>query len=317
LTSPIRAARLARRGFCAGALSLAGGLAGLVAAPPARADEKPSEWARELGQIEHQVQGQLGVFILDTGTGTGFGWRVGQRFAMCSSFKLSLAALVLRQIAAGRLRSSQRLKIAKTDLLPNSPRTTPLAGRSMTVLDLAEAAVVVSDNTAANLLLRRVGGPAGLTAFWRAIGDDVSSLDDFEPALNRVPEGEVRNTSSPRAMAGTVAKLLSPGVLSPDGRDRLLGWMHASETGGSRLRAGLPKDWWAGDKTGTGLSIDLPATYVDLAFVRPPQGAPIVVAAFLRTLAPQVEIDPGTEVALARVGALAARWAQARATSPA
>jgi beta-lactamase class A len=309
LTSPVRAARLARRAFCAGTL----GLAGLVAAPPLYADEDSSDWARELREIEHKAGGQLGAFILDTGTNTGFGWRVGQRFAMCSSFKLSLAALVLRQIAAKRLHAGQHLAIARTALLPNSPRTTPLAGRSMTVLDLAEAAVVTSDNTAANLLLRRVGGPPRLTAFWRTIGDDVSRLDDFEPALNRVPEGEVRNTSSPRAMAGTVAKLLSPGVLSADGRDRLLGWMHASETGGRRLRAGLPGDWWAGDKTGTGLPEDLPATYVDLAFVRPPQGAPIVITAFLRTPGPQPAIDPVAEAALAKVGTLAARWAKSRA----
>jgi beta-lactamase class A len=313
LTSSTRAARLARRGFCAGAL----GLAGLVAAAPLRAEEHSSDWARELGEIERHVPGQLGVFILDTGTSTGFGWRIGQLFAMCSSFKLSLAALVLRQIAAGRLHARQRIRIANAEILPNSPRTSSMGGRSMTLLDLAEAAVVTSDNTAANLLLRRVGGPAQLTAFWRAIGDDVSRLDDIEPALNAVPEGEVRNTSSPRAMAGTVAKLLSPGVLSADGRDRLLGWMHASATGSKRLRAGLPGEWWAGDKTGTGLPEDQPANYVDLAFVRPPQGAPIVIAAFLRTLAPQSTIDPTAEAALAKVGAVAARWAQARGAGPA
>jgi beta-lactamase class A len=304
---------LPRREFCAGALSVAGGLAATIAVPTfARADT--NDWVQALAAIERKApQGaQLGAYIYDIGQQRGFGWRAGQRFAMCSSFKLSLAALVLQRIARGRLKANERIRYHASDLLPNSPVTTAHLAEGMTVVALAEAAQVMSDNAAANLLLHKLGGPPALTRFWRALGDTESQLDDIEPALNRVPEGEVRNTTSPRAMALTVAKLLAGGGIPRGASERLLGWMHATETGAARVRAGLPKDWWAGDKTGTGLPADAPGTIVDLAFVRPVQGAPFVVAAFLRTAGPQHDVDPAAEAALAQVGALAARWAAER-----
>jgi beta-lactamase class A len=304
---------LARRDFCAGALSVAGGIAGAMAVPAfARADT--NDWVQQLSAIERKAPdgSQLGAYIYDIGQHRGFGWRAGQRFAMCSSFKLSLAAMVLQRIARGRLNPNERIRYHASDLLPNSPVTAAHLAEGMTVLALAEAAQTMSDNAAANLLLRKLGGPAALTKFWRTLGDTESRLDDIEPALNRVPEGEVRNTTSPRAMALTVAKLLAGGGIPHNASDRLLSWMHATETGDARIRAGLPREWWAGDKTGTGLPADAPGTIVDLAFVRPAQGAPFVVSAFLRTARPQEKVDPAVEAALAQVGALAARWAAER-----
>ncbi len=301
--------RLARRGFCAGALGVAGGLA-----VPAFAQKDTRDWVNALSAIEHKAPGgaQLGAYIYDVGAHRGFGWRAGQRFAMCSSFKLSLAAFVLQRVARGRLNPNERIRYRASDLLSNSPVTTAHLAEGMTVIALAEAAQTVSDNTAANLLLRKLGGPAALTQFWRALGDTESRLDDIEPALNRVPEGDIRNTTSPRAMALTVARLLAGGGIPGKASERLTSWMHATETGKARIRAGLPQDWWAGDKTGTGYPTDAPANTVDLAFVRPTTGAPFVVTAFLRTAAPQDHIDPAAEATLAQVGALAARWAAER-----
>ncbi|MHB8286859.1 MAG: serine hydrolase, partial [Caulobacteraceae bacterium] len=148
---------------------------------------------------------------------------------------------------------------------------------SMTVGDMCAAAVEHSDNTCASLLLKRVGGPAAVTTFWRSLGDDVSRLDDPEPILNRTPPGGVRDTTTPRAMAATFAKLTLGGVLSPASRDTLNGWLIANTTGDDRLRAGLPGAWVKGDKTGNNGG----DAAIDLAVAWAPH-APIVIAAFTR-----------------------------------
>lgn len=271
-------------------------------------------WQRRLADLEQHVDGQLGAYVLDCGSGHGFGWRADDRFAMCSSFKLSLAALVYWLADRGQLSLAERIPITPADVLENSPRTRPHVGGAMTVGELAEAAQLVSDNIAANLLLRRVGGPMRLTTFWRALGDRVSRLDHFEPQLNAVPRGGVADTTTPRAMAHTLATMLlasslSASSLSAGSRQRLLDGMAATATGLDRIRAGLPGAWWAGDKTGTGYPQNLPAHLVDLAITRPPGRAPLIITATVRSNAPRREPDPAAAPVLADVGRLAAGWA--------
>ena len=243
-----------------------------------------------LSALERRSGGQLGVMVRDCATGHGFGWRQDERFAHCSTFKLSLAAMVLAQIDAGRARGDEAL-----------------AGREgMSILALAQAAVERSDNTAANLLLARFGGPAALTAFWRAMGDEVSRLDHSEPMLNRVGLGEVHDTTTPAAMAATLGRVLTGRVLSGASRALLWGWMKACSTGLGRLRAGLPEGWQAGDKTGTwndGASI---AKVVDLALVLAPVGggqfrAPLAVTAYYLPGGRLDELRPADEAVLAAV----------------
>ena len=147
----------------------------------------------------------------------------------------------------------------------------------MTIDGLARAAVTVSDNTAANLLLAKIGGPAGLTRFVRSLGDPVTRLDRTEPALNDSGPGDPRDTTSPRAMVGLMRTVLCGDALSRAARERLLGWLRACETGKNRLRAGLPQDWTVGDKTGTGEH----GAVNDLAIAWPPARAPILIAAYL------------------------------------
>jgi beta-lactamase class A len=257
----------------------------------------------EAVQNDRGFPGTLGFCLLDTGTGqvAGASSHLDEHFAMCSSFKLSLAAHVLHLAQQGRLKLDERVTYTQDFITPlgHVPATQAHLAQGMTVLELCEAAVTVSDNAAANLLLARSGGPAGLTAFWRGLGDAVTRLDDIEPALNHVPLGSLRNTTTPRAMAQTLARLLLGPTLSQPHRDLLAGWMHASTTGLKRLRAGIPADWWAGDKTGTGTPEDAPAYYVDLALLRPPGRAPLVVAAFLRSDGPRPEMDPHAETRLA------------------
>ena len=230
-----------------------------------------------LGAIERAAGGTLGAYVLDTANGEGTGWRQDERFAQCSSFKLSLAALALHLQEAGEISLNERIAFSKADLLQHSPVTSQHLDTGMTIGELAQATMVTSDNAAANLLLRRFGGPERLTAFWRTLGDETSRLDRYEPELNDVPPGEVRDTTTPMATAHTLARLLTDNTLREPSRDTLIRWMIAVETGGKRLRAGLPAAWRVGDKTGSGER----GTANDVAVIWPPDRAPFILTAYL------------------------------------
>jgi beta-lactamase class A len=245
-------------------------------APPEVATQAGSE--AELRAIEATVGGRLGVFALDTGSRRTLAHRADERFAMCSTFKWVLAGAVLARVDRSELSLDERITYGPTDLLDHAPSTREHVGEgSMTVESLARAAVTLSDNTAANLLLARVGGPAGMTAFIRGAGDPVTRLDRTEPTLNSSVPGDPRDTTSPRAMVGLMNVVLCGEVLTPASRDRLLDWMKACETGKKRLRAGLPRDWVVGDKTGTGSNMAVN----DLVIAMPPGRPPILVAAYM------------------------------------
>ncbi|MCH7630192.1 MULTISPECIES: class A beta-lactamase [Novosphingobium] len=288
------------------------GLAALTAAPAFARPKKPQplkpfRGIQMLGKLERSVGGRLGAYVLDTGSGQGFGWREDALFGMCSTFKLSLAALVLREVDAGRLGADERLVWSALDVLPNSPVTGAAVGpQGLSVVALAQAAQQTSDNLAANLVMRRLGGPEALTAFWRSLGDTVSRLDRYETALNMVPAGEVRDTTSARAITGSVAQFVAGAVLSPASRDMLLRWMGETTTGLKRIRAGVPHYWRCGDKTGTGMTPGMESKINDIAVLFSPGRAPMVVACFYEPSgAPQI-IRPQDEAVLAAVGQIAA-----------
>jgi beta-lactamase class A len=197
---------------------------------------------------------------------------------MCSTFKWVLAAAVLARAERKQLSLDERVSYASSELLEYAPVTRQhVAEGSMTISALAQAAITVSDNTAANLLLGKVGGSAGFTEFVRSLGDTVTRLDRNEPALNGNAPGDPRDTTSPRAMVGLMRRVLCGDTLSPAGRERLLGWLRACETGKDRLRAGLPQDWLVGDKTGSGGR----GACNDIAIASPPGRAPILIALYL------------------------------------
>ncbi len=276
-----------------------------------------------LAAIEKEAGGRLGAFVLDTGSGRGVGHREGERFGMCSTFKLSLAALIFREADAGRLRLDERLAFTRADLVPHSPVTELHADEGgMTVEALAEAAQTTSDNTATNTLLARIGGPAAITAFWRELGDTGSRLDRIEPQMNLVPAGEVRDTVIPEGIARVAARITTGDVLSPASRARLIEWMERTETGKKRIRAGLPAGWRGGDKTGTANAPGMPNKTNDIALLMPPGGArpplgdavptlraPIVVVGFLEADGAYDDVRPGDEAALAKLGSAAVTWA--------
>jgi beta-lactamase class A len=215
--------------------------------------EWPEKLAARLQKLESERSGRLGVAVLDMQSGKHAGYRADERFPMCSTFKLLAVAAVLARVDQGREQLERRIKFATTDLVEYSPITKDHAGgEGMTLADICEAAMTVSDNTAANLLLSSLGGPGGLTAYVRTLGDAVTRLDRIEPDLNEAVPGDLRDTTSPAAMLSNIRALVAGNALTPASRDRLIGWLVGNKTGDTRLRAGVPHDWRVGDKTGTG-----------------------------------------------------------------
>jgi beta-lactamase class A len=267
-----------------------------------------SEITRELAQLERTAGGRLCVAILDTDTGAFVGHRMDERVGMCSTFKLLLAGIILREGDQGRLQLEKAVPFSAADMVRNSAITEAhLAAGSMSVRALAYAAQTTSDNTAANLLLKLVGGPPGLTAKLRELGDGVTRVDRVEPEMNHVVAGDVRDTTTPRAMVSTAARLLTKGLLSPAALAQLLEWMQATKTGTKRLRAGFPAHLRAGDKTGTGSGPGMPDRYNDVAIVWPANRPPHLVAAYYESPVHADEMRDEDQAVLASVGRIATR----------
>lgn len=251
-----------------------------------------------LSELEAKIGGRLGVFALDTQTERAILHRPDERFVLCSTFKWLLAAHVLQLADRGELSLAERVPFGTKDLLEYAPVTRArLVEGALSLEELAEAAVVVSDNTAANLLLSKLGGPHGLTAFLRSSGDETTRLDRDEPGLNSNDPGDPRDTTSPRSMVALARTYLCRDVLSTASRERLLGWLIASETGKRRLRAGLPPDWKAGDKTGTGHR----GACNDVAIAWPPGRSPVLIASYLSDSAADLSQLEAVHAEVARV----------------
>ena len=231
----------------------------------------------QLAALERRHGGRLGVAILDVDSGRRINHRGEQRFPMCSTFKLLAAALVLARVDRGEERLDRRVVFSEKDLVTYSPVTKAQVGApGMTMSALCHAAITVSDNTAGNLLLASFGGPAGLTAFARTLGDRMTRLDRIEPELNEATPGDPRDTTTPAAMLADLRALLLGDALSAASRAQLIDWLVANTTGGQRLRAGVPAGWRVGDKTGTG---EHGATN-DVAILWPPGRGPLLVSAY-------------------------------------
>ncbi|NEU94425.1 class A beta-lactamase [Bradyrhizobium uaiense] len=243
----------------------------------AGASEAAQRLQQEFARIELATTGRLGVAALDMETGLRASRRGDERFPMCSTFKAMASAAVLHRVDRGESSLDQRVQVEAKDILVYAPVAKQHVGSSMTLSELCEAAITLSDNTAANLLLREIGGPAGFTSFFRTIGDNVSRLDRREVELNEAVPGDPRDTTSPVAMLKDLQRVVLGDVLQPMSRQKLTDWMLANKTGDARLRAGLPRDWRVGDKTGSGER----GTYNDIGVFWPPGRKPIVVTVYL------------------------------------
>lgn len=239
---------------------------------------------KTLRELEKTYDGRIGAVGIDLATGKTVGYRAGERFPFNSSFKVFACAAVMhkaRTSAPGLMDKVIRWKPADmAELTGNSPETTEYTDTGMTPAQLCRAGITKSDGFAGNTLLKQIGGPPGLTRFFRATGDRTSRLDRTEPTLTHWAPGEKRDTTTPAAAARTFAELTTGKTLHAQDRARLVGWLKASLTGANRIKAGLPKDWTVGDKTGTGGASNH-GTANDLAIVwTPGSSAPIILSVF-------------------------------------
>lgn len=230
-----------------------------------------------LAKMESVNGGRLGVSVIDTATGERIGHRADERFPMCSTFKFLLASAILERVDRHQELLGNSVAVPGKPLLSNSPLTEPHAGGRMTIADLCHAILTRSDNTAANLLLERIGGPSGITAFSRSIGDKVTRLDRTELSLNEALAGDPRDTTSPAAMADDLKSILLGNVLSTASRTQLTQWIKANLTGLDNLRAKLPEGWSAADKTGRNGE----HTSNDIAVFWPAVRPPVIVTAYI------------------------------------
>ncbi len=228
--------------------------AALIALPAAIAASPRAKFLAGIRRLEREIGGgaRIGVALIDPINGPSATWRAAERFPMCSTFKLLLAAQILWRVDHGLERINRPIAIPATGILPNSPTTQAHAGGTLPVKTLCEAAITQSDNTAANLLLDTVSGPAGLTKFLRTTGDAVTRLDRTETALNEGAPGDPRDTTTPQAMLDTLRRLTFGSVLQLESRRQLMFWLANNTTGTEKLRKGLPASWAIGDKTGAG-----------------------------------------------------------------
>ena len=278
---------------------------GLLAAPLIlrRGAARAAEADAALAAIERRLGGRLGVAV-GTADGLLLSHRAAEPFPLCSTFKVLAVAAILARVDAGSESLDRVVTYGPGDLLSYAPvtRTALEAGGGtgrMTVSDLCAAALEWSDNSAANLLLTRLGGPAALTRWLHDTGDPLTRLDRDEPGLNTALPGDPRDTTSPEAMRRTLGRLWLGPVLSAAARGRLEGWMVGCRTGFKRLRAGLPPGWIVGDKTGSGDN----GTVNDVAILRPPGRAPMLACVYVTGARAQAE---SVESAYAEIGRLVA-----------
>ena len=258
----------------------------------------PAAQARLL-QLEGELGGRLGLYALDTADGAELGHRADERFPLCSTFKVMLAAAILERSTGIPDLLQQRIRYQRSDLVTYSPLTEKHLADGMTVAELCAAAVQYSDNTAANLLMKLLGGPAAVTAFARGIGDRDFRLDRWETELNTASPGDPRDTTTPAAMGRSLQRLALGDALQAAQRTQLQDWLRGNTTGAARIRAGVPPDWQVGDKTGTGSY----GTANDIAVLWPPQRAPIVLAIYTAHDDDQAAARSDIIAAAAQIGA--------------
>ncbi|MGD6752940.1 class A beta-lactamase [Streptomyces sp. BH105] len=260
------------------ATATAVGATALAGSATAQAETRTGPADGRFAALEHRHGARLGVFAHDIGTGRTVRYRADERFPMCSTFKTLAVAAVLRDLDKDGEFLARRVHYTQADI--DRAGGAPVTGEpenlahGMTVAELCGAAISYSDNTAANLLMERLGGPAAVTRFVRSTGDRTTRLDRWEPELNSAEPGRITDTSTPRAIGTTYARLVLGDALAPADRDRLTKWLLANTTSGERFRAALPADWLLGDKTGTGRY----GTANDVGIAWTPDGAPVILS---------------------------------------
>lgn len=241
-----------------------------------------SAWEEErlsdqIKALEMDTGGRLGISLRHATRGQLYSLRGDERFPLCSSFKVMLVGAVLHTCAGNPQLLTKAIPVTSADIVAHSPTTQQHVNGSMTVEELCEASMTLSDNTATNLLLRFLDGPQALRGFtWTTLDDPMFRLDRWEPECNNVSPGDLRDSSTPNAMSTSVEKLLLKEILPPPQKAMLIHWMRTCRTGELRIRAGAPKGWLVGNRSGSG---DYGITN-DVALLQPPQGDAMILALY-------------------------------------
>ncbi len=236
----------------------------------------PTSIQEKLATLETSSGGRIGISAINTANNMRFQYRAEERFPICSTNKVMGVSAILKKSMTDNHFLQQKVIYKKDDLVVYSPMTKKHLADGMTIAELCAAAITLSDNTAINLLMKKLGGPEAVTAFARSIGDNTFRLDRWEPELNSAIPGELRDTSTPAAMEKSLQRLTLGNVLASPQREQLQAWLKSNTTGDSRIRAGVPKGWIVGDKTGTGNY----GTTNDIGIIWPTKCSPIVVAIY-------------------------------------
>lgn len=254
-----------RRSFLTGTGAMLLAASHGVAAPPS---------ALDLHKLEERIGCRLGVYA--TFAGRGVGWRSTERFSFCSTFKLFLAAHVMQVVQEGRDRLDRQVPITTADMVAHGPVTLPAVGRTLTLEELCKATVELSDNPAANILIRETGGLAAFGQWYRSIGDEITRVDRMETDLNSAVPGDPRDTTTAEQYVANLDRVLRGGILSLAHLSLLERWITQTPTGQGRIKAGVPAGYTVGHKTGTGAR----KTHNDIGIIWAPQGASALISVF-------------------------------------
>ncbi len=237
---------------------------------------KPTSIEKKLAELETSFDGRIGIYAINTANNQHIQYRTNERFPIQSTFKIMAVSAILKKSMTDNRLLQEKVFYTKQDLVFWSPITEKQLANGMTVSELCAAAMMYSDNTATNLIVKKLGGPSAVTAFARSLGDNTFKIDSWEPELNSNPN-DLRDTSTPTAMEKSLQKLTLGNVLAEPERNQLVTWMKSNTTGDARIRAGTPKGWIVADKTGAGSDYGISN---DIGVIWPPNSAPIVVSIY-------------------------------------
>ncbi|MFB0980352.1 MAG: class A beta-lactamase [Alteromonadaceae bacterium] len=208
--------------------------------------------SKVIDEQERKIGGRIGVSIYDVTANDLWNYNGNLRFPLMSTFKTLACAKLLSDVENGIQSLDNSTVITKKSLVTWSPITEQRVGEKVTLKEACSAAMIMSDNTATNIVLKGIKGPEALTQFLRSIGDDVTRLDRIEPYLNEAIDGDERDTTTPNAIVKSLHTLLFGDVLSTLSKEQLKKWMMDNRVTGSLLRSVLPELWSIADRSGSG-----------------------------------------------------------------